>query len=138
MTDQLIESAINNKARNDLHKDITALEGYFNEMIPKRNLTSERWADAFEKHAAINGSSIMSDCVSLFPEMFNSVYDRTRIIIQFANIILLMADVDHRDTKETLVRRYKERVTDRMMKNLPKDEAPDETIVITGKDISVQ
>lgn len=136
MTDQLIESAINNKARNDLYKDIDIAFKFLKEMIPKKS--SDGWVKAFEEHAAINGSSIMSDCVSLFPEMFNSCYDRTRIIVIFANIILLMADVDHRDTKETLVRIYKDRVTDVMMGNLPKDEAPDETIVITGKDISVQ
>lgn len=142
MTDQIIESAINSKAYADLRKNTESLQGSVDELIPVDGRDSVNnstpWVEAFEKHEADNGSSIMSDCVLLFPEMFKSCYDKKTVIHMFAKCLLLLTGADTRDTQDTLIRQYKENLANRMMSNLPKDEAPDETIVITGKDISVQ
>lgn len=88
--------------------------------------------------------NILRDCFgSIFPEVSVCHISEHCMITDFICLLSLASGhsmptkEDRESRRELILNKIREQVMGKMMSNLPKDEAPDETIVITGKDIGV-
>jgi len=100
-------------------------------------------AEDYRGHAGNSGSTILTDCFGhIFPE--NVYHSNEGGMISDLVCLLSLASGHSLPTREMrelkrehILNEIRQTVMDKMMKNLPKDDAPEEKVIITGKDIGV-